>query len=163
MKNKVKVLIAKIQTLPIFGLIIKLVKGNFITKDKLKFTIEAEGINYQTISTLYFAFYESPEIRFVKKHLRTDLPIIELGTSLGVISTYCRVINKNKLVCVEANPILIPAINKNFQSNEIENYSVINAAIGYSNKMFFETGPNNVLGKLSAAFNNGQLKWICYP
>lgn len=151
--KKVKVLIAKILTLPIFGFIIKLVNGNFILKDKLKFTIDAEGISYKTISTLYFGFYESAEIRFVKKYLRDDLPLIELGTSLGVISTYCNVINKNKLVCVEANPTLIPPINKNFQLNNIENYTIINAAIGYNNTMFFERGKSNVSGKLSSTFN----------
>jgi FkbM family methyltransferase len=158
MKQQIKIIIAGFLTKPFFGYIIKAASKKFIQKNNVKLNIDGEQISYSTIASLFFGFYESSEIRYVKKYLRTDLPIIELGTSLGVISTYCRVVNNNKLICVEANPTLIPAIEKNFQLNKIQDYTIINAAIGYSNKMFFERGADNVSGRLSAEFNERSIE-----
>lgn len=158
MKQQIKIIIAGFLTKPFFGYLIKATSKNFILKNKLKFNINPDQVSYSTIASLFWGFYESSEIRYVKKYLRSDLPLIELGTSLGVISTYCRAVNKNKLICVEANPTLIPSIEKNFQLNKIENYTIINAAIGYSDKMFFERGHDNVSGKLSYEFNERSIE-----
>ena len=158
MKQKIKIIIAGFLTKPFWGFLIKLGYKDFIQKDNLKFSTNSDGVGNAAIASLFFGFYESAEIRFVKKYLRSDLSVIELGSSLGIIATYSRAINKNKLICVEANPSLISAIERNFQLNNIENFTIINAAIGYSDRMFFEKGPNNVSGKLSTIFSERSIE-----
>jgi FkbM family methyltransferase len=76
--------------------------------------------------------YELPERRAVKKHLKRDLPVIELGGALGVVACIT-----NKLlthpaahVVVEANPLAIPPLTLNKESNHCE-FEIVNRAIAY--------------------------------
>jgi FkbM family methyltransferase len=76
--------------------------------------------------------YELPERRAVKKHLRRDLPVIELGGALGVVACIT-----NKLlaeptahVVVEANPLAIPQLQLNKESNHCA-FEIVNRAVAY--------------------------------
>jgi FkbM family methyltransferase len=76
--------------------------------------------------------YELPERRAVKKHLRRDLPVIELGGALGVVACVT-----NKLlahpaahVVVEANPLAIPPLTLNKERNHCA-FEIVNRAIAY--------------------------------
>jgi FkbM family methyltransferase len=76
--------------------------------------------------------YELPERRAVKKHLRRDLPVIELGGALGVVACVT-----NKLlaqpadhVVVEANPLAIPTLTSNKERNHCA-FEIVNRAIAY--------------------------------
>jgi FkbM family methyltransferase len=76
--------------------------------------------------------YELPERRAVKKHLRRDLPVIELGGALGVVACVT-----NKLlaqpaahVVVEANPLAIPPLTSNKERNHCA-FEIVNRAIAY--------------------------------
>lgn len=77
--------------------------------------------------------YELPERRAVKRHLRRDLPVIELGGALGVVAC-----TTNKLltcpadhIVVEANPLAIPQLTSNKESNHCE-FKIVNRAIAYA-------------------------------
>jgi FkbM family methyltransferase len=88
-----------------------------------KKSAELDGCNFslQTIPdslTKLFLLdgqYEAPERRAVKKHLRRDLPVIELGGAL---------------VVVEANPLAIPQLQLNKESNHCT-FEIVNRAIAY--------------------------------
>lgn len=76
--------------------------------------------------------YELPERRAVKRHLRRDLPVIELGGALGVVACIT-----NKLltyptahVVVEANPLAIPPLTLNKETNHCA-FEIVNRAIAY--------------------------------
>jgi FkbM family methyltransferase len=76
--------------------------------------------------------YELPERRAVKKHLRRDLPVIELGGALGVVACVT-----NKLlaqpadhIVVEANPLAIPTLTSNKERNHCA-FEIVNRAIAY--------------------------------
>jgi FkbM family methyltransferase len=76
--------------------------------------------------------YELPERRAIKKHLRRDLPVIELGGALGVVACVT-----NKLlaqagahVVVEANPLAVPALTANKELNQC-GFEIVNRAIAY--------------------------------
>jgi FkbM family methyltransferase len=76
--------------------------------------------------------YELPERRAVKRHLRRDLPVIELGGALGVVACIT-----NKLltyptahVVVEANPLAIPPLTLNKETNHC-GFEIVNRAIAY--------------------------------
>src|SRR6185437_3344965 len=56
-------------------------------------------------ASIFWGFYESAEIRLINKFLNPDLPVIELGGSLGIISSF--ILNKlnsnTSLTVVEPN------------------------------------------------------------
>ena len=76
--------------------------------------------------------YELPERRAVKQHLRRDLPVIELGGALGVVGciTNKLLANPTAHVVVEANPLAIPPLTLNKESNHCE-FEIVNRAIAY--------------------------------
>jgi FkbM family methyltransferase len=83
---------------------------------------------------LFWRFYESAEIRFVDKHLRRDLDVIELGSSLGVVTCRIRKLihSSCKLICVEASPELARLTHLNLVTNALEkNVVVVNRAVNY--------------------------------
>jgi FkbM family methyltransferase len=76
--------------------------------------------------------YELPERRAVKKHLRRDLPVIELGGALGVVAcvTNKLLAQPSAHVVVEANPLAIPPLTVNKEANHCA-FEIVNRAIAY--------------------------------
>jgi FkbM family methyltransferase len=105
---------------------------------------------------IFFRAYESAELRFVERYLRSDLDVVELGSSLGVVSSQIakRLGLGRKLVTVEANASLIPTIRRNLALNAPRTSATIeNAAIHYdAPTVSFATGPTN----LSSQIANGR-------
>jgi FkbM family methyltransferase len=105
-----------------------------------KKSAELDGCNFslQTIPdslTKLFLLdgrYELPERRAVKKHLRRDLPVIELGGALGVVAciTNKLLADPTAHVVVEANPLAIPQLQLNKESNHCA-FEIVNRAIAY--------------------------------
>jgi len=110
-------------------------------------------------ASVFWGFYESSEIRFVEKYVRNDLDVIELGSSLGIVSSHIasKLGSGRCLVTVEANPFLIDTINSNLKKhhNPASTYEVLNNAIGYDSEEVMITITNNntetrvVKGKVS--------------
>tara|TARA_R110002124_G_scaffold148665_1_gene314327 strand:- start:1092 stop:1709 length:618 start_codon:yes stop_codon:yes gene_type:complete len=99
---------------------------------------------------LFFKAYESAEIRFIHQYLNPNLPVIELGSSLGGVSCQIGLIlPKNAtFLCVEANPSLISTLKQNLTVNNV-NSIVINKAIGNGSNILFEQSENNLVGQAS--------------
>jgi FkbM family methyltransferase len=76
--------------------------------------------------------YELPERRAVKKHLRRDLPVIELGGALGVVAciTNKLLTDPTAHVVIEANPLAIPPLTLNKETNHCA-FEIVNRAIAY--------------------------------
>lgn len=89
------------------------------------------GITDSVKARLFWGIYESAEIRFTRQFLGSDLDVVELGSSLGVVSCHiARKINGRRLVCVEANPALAESIKTNLRVNvPSANCEVLTAAI----------------------------------
>lgn len=68
---------------------------------------------------LFLRGYEYEEITFVKRYLRPDLDVVDLGSSLGVVAAHiaCKLGPERRLVCVEANPALLECIQTNVHRN----------------------------------------------
>lgn len=68
---------------------------------------------------LLFRTYERAEIDFIQKHLPRDVDVIELGASIG--ATTCQISRLlapgRTVLCVEANPTLIPLLKANIARN----------------------------------------------
>lgn len=87
-----------------------------------------------TKAQLFWGFYERAERRFIRRYLRKDRDVIELGASLGVASCFIRGVlpRSRKLVCVEAYPALVDVIRRNLETNSLlHNVTVRHEAIDY--------------------------------
>ena len=87
-------------------------------------------------STFIEGHYERPELDLVERCLPGDLPVVELGASIGVVAcfTNCHLNDRKRHVVVEANPRLIPSLLTNASLNNCE-FSVEQSVIAYG-------GPN---------------------
>ena len=86
-------------------------------------------------ASIFWGIYESAEVRFVRQYLRSDLDVIELGASIGVVTTQIlrKIESANKCIALEANPNLMETLKSNLQiNNKAKNYHIINKAISYN-------------------------------
>jgi len=112
-----------------------------------KFRIPQSSVNKEMTASVFWGFYESSEIRFVEKYFRDDLDVIELGSSIGIVSSHIasKLGSGRRLITVEANPFLIETINTNLQKhhNPASTFEVLNKAIGYDSEEVMITITNN--------------------
>ena len=68
---------------------------------------------------LFLRGYEPIEIKFVKKYLRPDRDVIDLGSSLGVVAAHIgrKLHAGRRVIGVEANPQLLDVIRTNVSRN----------------------------------------------
>lgn len=76
--------------------------------------------------------YEWAERRLIARRLPADLPVIELGGCLGVVSciTNRKLSSPERHVVVEANPLLLPIIERNRELNGCR-FQIVPAALAY--------------------------------
>jgi len=98
----------------------------------LRVTTGDPNVTPATKASLFWGFYESAEVRFVKAHLRPDLDVIEAGSSIGVVSSHiARGLRPGRrLICVEADQRLLDTLRKNLQRNATHlDTKVVHAAL----------------------------------
>jgi FkbM family methyltransferase len=93
---------------------------------------ELQGIHGQSKTAMLTNDYELPERRAVVRYLRRDLPVVELGGSIGVVACVTNRLLKDRTahIVVEANPLAIPFLDRNKQRNRCE-FEIVNRAIAY--------------------------------
>lgn len=76
--------------------------------------------------------YEAPERRAIARYARRDLPVIELGGSIGVVSCITNKLLQNPTahLVVEANPLAIPHLERHRKINQCQ-FDIVNRAIAY--------------------------------
>jgi FkbM family methyltransferase len=96
-------------------------------------TFSLEGItDGSTKIELITHSYEAPERRAVSRYARRDLPVVELGGSIGVVSCVTNKLLQNRTahLVVEANPLAIPYLEGNRKLNHCQ-FEIANRAIAY--------------------------------
>ncbi len=96
--------------------------------------ISGLDISPSLVAQLWWGLYESAERRFVQEYLKPDVATVELGASLGGISSIVAtlLVPGTELICVEANPKLIGNLQRNIKLNGPTLRSeVIHGALGY--------------------------------
>lgn len=80
--------------------------------------------------------YETPERKLIEQHLRSDVPVIELGGSLGVVTAFAakRLNSDTVLISVEANPSILPYCRKNLDANRVGPGEVLHRVVAYGSK-----------------------------
>lgn len=144
----------------------------FITNNKMKSfgsIIDTGDKNFtnKISANIFWNIYEKAELRSVQKHLKPGYTVIELGSSLGVVSALIGRIksSEDKLICIEANPDLISSIDRQLKLNYVENYQVINAAIGPkgSKEIKFNQAASTLNGKITESENGFSVPVIDLP
>lgn len=107
-------------------------------------------------SLIFWNTYERKEIAAITKYLNKELDIIELGSSIGMVSMALGQMmkdKKNKFISVEANPLLI---NNLKHSASLNNYKIdfINAAVCYTaEEIQFTIDDRNLGSKIADSKN----------
>jgi FkbM family methyltransferase len=92
-----------------------------------------EGIREgSTVIELVTNQYESAERKAIAKYLKRNLPVIELGGSMGVVACLTNKLLKQRTahVVMEANPLAIPHLEHNRELNSCH-FEIVNKAIAY--------------------------------
>jgi FkbM family methyltransferase len=76
--------------------------------------------------------YEAPERQAISRYARRNLPVIELGGSIGVVSCITNKMLQDPTahLVVEANPLAIPHLEQNRKVNQCQ-FEIVNRAIAY--------------------------------
>jgi FkbM family methyltransferase len=116
---------------PIVGRAVELF-GNRVRIDGMTFTVDCPQITTGHKSTLAFGLHELEERALIKRWLPSELPVLEFGGGLGVVSCLVnrRLDDPSRHIVVEANPQMIPALERNREINGRE-FRVINKALAY--------------------------------
>jgi FkbM family methyltransferase len=119
--------------------------------DNSKFGLK--GIHGVSKVAMLTNFYELPERRAIARYLRRDLPVVELGGSIGVVACVTnRLLNdRTAHIVVEANPLAIPHLERNRQLNRCK-FEIVNCAIAYgSNTVTFRPSSDMCGNSVSTA------------
>lgn len=138
------------------GRLIARLLGNKIPHRGLTIDTGSGLVNDSLKAALFFRGYESGEYRFIEKFIHSDIDVVELGGSIGVMSSIIRrkLAPSRKLVTVEADPRLAVLLADNLSRNGLRDGVVITQkAISYSDEptVTFAQGETSVGGKLAEA------------
>jgi len=107
-------------------------RGNLVQIDGIEFVVDVPTITTSQKARFLFDRYERPERLAVKQFLNPTMPVIEFGGSIGVVSCVInkRLNNPQQHVVVEANPGLIPFLERNRDRNKCQ-FQIINYAVAH--------------------------------
>jgi len=116
---------------PIVGRAIGLA-GNKVRLDGLTYSVDSPQITAGQKCTIAFGYHETEERLLIRRWLPKNLPLIELGGGLGIVSCLAnrRLADPEKHIVVEANPEMLAVLERNRGLNRCK-FTVINKAIAY--------------------------------
>ena len=127
--------------------------------DGCKFSIDRAFVPANVVDLLLEDHYEEPERVALKKFLDPNLPVIELGACIGVVSCLTnRLLRQPKNhVVVEANPELLPLLRQNRQRNDCR-FEIVHAAVSYGAETITFNINHNILA--SSLEGEGQQEMV---
>ena len=110
-------------------------------------TFGLEGIHGVSKDAMLANTYELAERRAIVRYLRRDLPVVELGGSIGVVAcvTNKLLIDRTAHIVVEANPLAIPHLERNRRLNRCQ-FEIKNSAIAYGSRTITFRPSSNMCG-----------------
>lgn len=96
----------------------RVLKPNSITIDGLKVCTDPDVVPRPLLNVLFKGDHKIPERTAVKRTLRPDDRVLELGAAAGLVSLTCaRIVGGDQLLSYEANERFLPVIKENFRLN----------------------------------------------
>lgn len=116
---------------PWLGRLVEL-HGDRLVIEGCRFSLDSPTITTRAKSWFVFGSYERPEREAIRRYLDPRLPVVELGASLGVVAclTNRRLRQRERHVVVEANPELVPLLERNRVANGCE-FTIVQRALHY--------------------------------
>jgi FkbM family methyltransferase len=137
--SRIKLIVKNILCNDVTGALLTWIFGNSIPDIRWKgfrFLLPQKGVSQTNRAAIFWGFYESAEIRFIRQYLSGIRNVIELGGSLGIVSAHIvsRLERGARIICVEANPYLIANISENIRRYAAAgvSYTVVNSAVQYN-------------------------------
>jgi FkbM family methyltransferase len=97
-----------------------IVSPKFIQINGIKLCL-GDHISETIKEVIYRGDYEGPELRIARAFLKNDDVVMEIGTGLGFLSTFCaRQIGNNNVFTYEANPELKDRIQETYSINNVK-------------------------------------------
>ena len=105
---------------------------DIVRVDGCKFTIDKSVVPQNVIDLLLSHQYEEPERQALKEYLDPNVPVVELGACIGVVSCLSNRLLRHpeKHVVVEANPALLPILRHNRERNKCR-FEIVHGAVSY--------------------------------
>jgi FkbM family methyltransferase len=130
-----KRLVAAVLCSPWMGRRLRRVLGGEVRSRGCMLDLSDPVVEPSKFAAIFWGLYERWERRFATQWLPTDVPVVELGSSLGVVSAaIChRLAPGVKLVCLEANTRLLGVLRRNLDLNGRSDAALVHAAIDYEN------------------------------
>lgn len=106
--------------------------GDQVTIRGARFTLDNPLVPTAQKAEIYFGKYETTEIEYLNEFLDASLPTVEFGASIGVVAclTNRKLERPTEHVVVEANPTLVPTLERNRALNNAK-FEILNMAVGY--------------------------------
>lgn len=106
-------------------------RGNTCVLEGLRFSLDSAAISTRVKSHFLKGTYEAIERTLVRKHVARDLPVIEGGGSIGVVSCVTNRLLRDPTqhLVVEANPKLLPILKANRDRNGAR-FTIVHGALG---------------------------------
>ena len=152
MKIPAKKIIADALGSSFFGSILLRLGGGSVSRRGLRYDFGRDPAFHRTAARIFFGFYESAEKRMILKYLPQDQDVVELGGSVGFVSTLIRSkIGPNRLhIVAEPDSKLALVAGNNLNLNfGVHKSVVLNSPYGTpGRKLVFEQGASHIAGKL---------------
>ena len=100
------------------------------------------AIGARARAEIFWGFYERNELKYIRRYLRRDLPVIELGASIGVTGAQVlrRIDSGGFVVSIEANAELLPTLRANLERHRRRQKLVVeHAAVDYDGSRSWTT------------------------
>jgi FkbM family methyltransferase len=130
--SQLKLRVASIIAGDVAGRVIAAVTRNHIRHRGVWFDVGSPDFTPRVRAQIFWGIYESAETRMIKSLLGGSTAVIELGSSLGITANHIasQMAPHGNLICVEANPRLIPGLHKRISPwTDTLKVDVIHAAI----------------------------------
>lgn len=129
--------------------------------DGCKFTLDEKVLPENVVDLLLENNYEAPEREALKKFLDPELPVIELGACLGIVSclTNRRLRQPEKHLVVEANPTLVPLLAQNRERNGCR-FRIVHGALSYGADTITFNVDDNIL---ASSVNGDEQRAVVVP
>jgi FkbM family methyltransferase len=137
------------------GRLIGAVTGKRIRHYGLWFDTRSSVFSPRVRAQMFWGIYEGAETRAIAAILRQSKTVIELGSSLGVTSAHIATLlaPDGRLICVEANPRLIPGLREKITRRVPSvRVDVVHAAIaGHCGDAILRLAPQTAGSRVNAA------------
>lgn len=121
--------------------------------DKLGPVQTPTGCPASLSSGIIFGIYEYSERFLIRKHLPSDVDVVELGASIGVVSREIlrRLHVSQRLIAVEALPKLAELARHNISTaHPGRHWLLVEAAIAYgTDRVSFDSGAEHICGRIA--------------